>query len=94
MLDVVINIVVAAFKLYFGIERSFFDKCSCKKRIQLHHILSENTNFYSYKNCFWMLKEKKVKAVQILLLKLRRLRINNTSLCMFFLDSSLLERMT
>lgn len=34
-----------------------------------------------------MLKGKKVKAVQILLLKLRRLRINNTYLCvlsMFF----------
>lgn len=43
-----------------------------------------------------MLKGKKVKAVQILLLKLR-LRINNTYLCvlsMFFLDSSLLESMT
>lgn len=47
-----------------------------------------------------MLKGKKVKAVQILLLKLR-LRINNTYLCVlsmfffcFFLDSSLLESMT
>lgn len=43
-----------------------------------------------------MLKGKKVKAVQILLLNLR-LRINNTYLCvlsMFFLDSSLLESMT
>lgn len=45
-----------------------------------------------------MLKGKKVKAVQILLLKLR-LRINNTylcvlSMCFFFLDSSLLESMT